>query len=528
MSSALSATKERHPWSLKWLFSVEMWERFGFYLMLGILTLFLTDKKKGGFGYTDELAAEVYGTFYALCYIMPFIGGMVAERIIGFRKSILFGALMMMGGYFLLATVTPITFYLGLLLIVLGNGFFKPNISAMLGKFYPDDSELKDSGFNIFYMGINIAGFFCNFVAAYLRHNYGWDYAFAGAGIGMALAILIFLIVYKRLKPIDDIIALARKEPRDPGEVGFKYMAKWVLPPVVILGGFGFWLFGTNWGFLLACLPIVVFYIQLWVTSKKNEKGPLGALLVVLIVSLPFWTIYSLNGAAFTFWAQDYTEREFQDNKVLDWTMYTFRFAEEAGSDSYYFAKDKPQSMQTSIPAEGQKVRLLSTEIMQSINPFFIVTLIPLIVLFLGFLRTRRKEPSTPSKIGIGLLLSAVSMVVMLFASFASSGGAFKVSVWWLISVYFLATAAECFVSPVGLTLVSKMAPIRFTAVMMGGWFLIMAMGGKLAGDASGLMKKIPLEALFIGLAVFALIFTAIVFILLRWLNQYMPKSKEG
>lgn len=528
----MNTQQDRHPWVLKWFFSVEMWERFGFYLMLGIFTLFLTDAN--GFAYSEEFAAEIYGTFYALCYLTPFVGGMLAERVIGFRKSILIGASLMAIGYFLLATVTPITFFLGLGLVVLGNGFFKPNISAMLGKYYPDGSKLKDSGFNIFYMGINISGFFCNFVAAYLRLNYGWGTAFAGAGIGMSLAILIFLVIYARLKPMDDLVEKARREPRDPGEVGFVYMGKWVLPPIIVLAVIGYFIYGQTGAFLLACIPIVVFYAKLYLTAKNTEKPSLAALFVCLVIVLPFFTTYSMNGAALTFWARDYTEREFPDNKPLDWTMNTFGLAEEVDSSSYYFAltdentgKPLPQTRISTPPAEGKKVRLLSTEIMQSINPFLIVVLIPLIELFLGYLRRRKRGPSTPSKIGIGLLLCAVSMITMLFASYASESGAFKVSVWWLISVYFFATAAECFVSPVGLTLVSHISPKRFTAVMMGGWFIISAIGGKMAGIASGLFTKISHEVLFIGLALFAVIFAIIVFRLTPWLNQFMPKPKS-
>ena len=519
-------TAERHPWSLKWLFSIEMWERFGFYLMLGLLTLFLMDTK-GGFGYSEDLASEIYGTFLALCYVTPFFGAMLAERIFGFRKTVLLGAVLMMIGYFLLATVTSVTFFLGLGLIVLGNGLFKPNISAMLGKFYEDGSKLVDSGYKIFYMGINIAGLFCNFIAAFLRHNYGWDFAFAGAGVGMGLSTIIILLVYKRLAPIDALVEEQKKQPRDPNEVGFAFMGKWVLPPMVLLGGGGYYLFGLTWAVLLAFIPILVFYFFLWASAKKEEKGPLGALLILLVVAMPFFTLYGLNGAALNYWARDNTDRQ-MNSEVINWTMNTFQFAEEVDSESPYF---EIQSKITPLPAKGEKVRLLSTELFQSVNPFFIITLIPLIELLMGFLRRRKRAPSTPVQMGIGLIFAAFGMLVMFFATKAGvspEGTIFKVSPWWLVSTYFFLTAAECFVSPVGLTLVRQMSPKRFTAVMMGGFFIIsIAIGVKLAGVASGLWNTIDHDTLFMGLMVYALFFAGLVFSLSKWLNKYIPQTSE-
>jgi len=505
-----------------------MWERFGFYLMLGIMTLFLMDTKKGGFGYSEETASEIYGTFLALCYITPVVGGLIAERVLGFRLTVLIGAISLMSGYFLLAVVQPWAFYAGLLFIVLGNGMFKPNVSSMLGKSYPDGSKLLDPGYKIFYMGINLAGLICNFVAAYLRHNYGWNFAFAGAGIGMALSVLLILIVYKRLKPIDDATFVQMKQPRDPNEVGFKYMVKWTLPQVAILSVLGYYFFDLKWAFLIGCIPIIIFYVMLWATAKKEEKGPLGALLVMFAMGIPFFTIYGLNGAALTFWAKDNTEREFS-GEAIEWTMDTFKFGEEVTAESDYFKNVK--SRITAEPTNGKSIRIISTEIFQSVNPFFIVTLIPIIAFIMSRLERKKMMPNVPIQVGIGLLLAACAMVVMYYAqkeSYASDGSLWKVSAWWLIFAYFFATAAECFVSPGGLTMVRQMAPKRFTAVMMGGFFIVsIAVGLKLAGVASGLWNKISHESLFLCLAGFAIFFAMLVFSLNKWIDQYIPKDDK-
>jgi len=321
--------KERHPWSLKWLFSIEHWERFGFYTMLGILALFLGDNIKGGFGLGKEEVGGIVGTFVAVVYMTPFFGAMLAERMLGLRLTILLGALTMATGYFMLsATDNQVLFYCGLGVIAIGNGLFKPNISALLGKFYKDGSKLVSSAFKIFYMGINIAGLSCNFVAAYLRHNYSWGMAFAGAGVGMTIAVILLLIIYKRLGPIDEQVFEQMRVKRDPNEVGFKYLGKWVLPPLVVLAAIGYLLGGLTWAFLLACIPIIVFYYRLWATAKSDERGPIGALLVLFVVIMPFFTIYGMSSTALTFWAEENTERQI-DTPAVNWTLDTFQFADD-------------------------------------------------------------------------------------------------------------------------------------------------------------------------------------------------------
>ncbi len=186
---------KNHPKGFMTLFFTEMWERFGYYLMLGIFFLYMTDTEREGLSFGNAKAADILGTYLALVYLTPFLGGLLADRILGYRRAIILGGLLMAAGYLGLAIPGDTAFWISLFLIIIGNGFFKPNISTLVGNLYTEEKykAFKDSGYNIFYMGINIGAFVCNFVAAYLRNYYGWGYAFAAAGIGMILGIIWFM-----------------------------------------------------------------------------------------------------------------------------------------------------------------------------------------------------------------------------------------------------------------------------------------------------------------------------------------------
>ena len=184
-----------HPKALPYLFLSEMWERFGYYLMIGIFTLYLKDVE-AGFAMTEKEASDLYGTFIALVFLTPFIGGLVADRYLGYKKSIVIGGIMMVAGYFMMGIHSLTMLYVAMTLVIVGNGFFKPNISTLLGNFYNEDrfKEKKDEGYNIFYMGINVGAFICNFFGAALQILLGWQYAFMAAGLGMFIGVIIFLM----------------------------------------------------------------------------------------------------------------------------------------------------------------------------------------------------------------------------------------------------------------------------------------------------------------------------------------------
>ena len=240
----MSSITGKHPKGLPFLFLTEMWERFGYYLMIGIFVLYMTDTKSGGLAFDRKNAADIYGTFIAFVYLTPFIGGMLADRLLGYRRAIVIGGILMGLGYIGLALPGMTAFYASLFLIILGNGFFKPNISTLLGNLYnqPEYKLLKDSGYNIFYMGINIGAFICNFFATYLRHNFGWGAAFAAAGVGMFIGVFVFWLGWKNYEVAD----VRKASAEDSQGVGRQLSS--ILIPALISGIIGWMIPGNIFG----------------------------------------------------------------------------------------------------------------------------------------------------------------------------------------------------------------------------------------------------------------------------------------
>lgn len=301
-----------HPKGLWYMFGTEMWERFGYYLMLGIFSLYMLDGwNNGGMGFTSQLKSDIYGTYLGLVYLTPFIGGLLADRLLGYRRSIVMGGLMMAAGYFMLAMHTIPSFYAALFLIILGNGFFKPNISTLVGNLYSEDSlkNKKDSGFNIFYMGINIGAFICNFVAAFMRINYGWGYAFAAAGVGMLVGVIVFMIGNRHIKSYDVV------KPLQKGDMSTMKILGMTVLPMFVFGIIGYIIPGnllgtdTNDAFIIGCLPVILFFIYLAFKSEAKESRAIKALLAVFACVILFFAIFHQNGDALTTWAEDYTDR---------------------------------------------------------------------------------------------------------------------------------------------------------------------------------------------------------------------------
>ncbi len=521
----------RHPPGLYVLFFTEMWERFGFYLMIGILLLYLKDTiEKGGLGMDNALAADVVGSYVALVYLTPFIGGLIADRYLGYRRTILFGGVLMAAGYFMIAAVhSKVLLYCALGLIICGNGLFKPNISTLLGNLY-NTEELKprkDAAYNIFYMGINIGAFVCNFVAAYPRNHYGWPYAFAAAGVGMCIGIVTFLVGMRTVSAVD-VLKPVQKE-----DMPFSQIASQVFLPALAAGALGWFIPGnligsdSNDAFVFACIPIIIFYVRVWLRSNPSDKRRVGTLLTMFGVSVLFWNIYNQNATALTIWADNYTNRAMPagteralktfdlaqtvDTKPKDVPITDEHFrtrldangkvATHQGLDPYFqnLPRDK-------WPADGSELKLISTELYQSINPFCIILLTPVVVGFFGWLRARRREPSTPSKIAWGVIISGVSSLIMVAACLSTDIYRHKVSSSWIFSSYAVFTISELFLSPIGLSLVSKVAPKRVTGLMMGGWFLTTSLGGKLSGILAGFWDAFEAKWLFFGISAAAAI----------------------
>jgi proton-dependent oligopeptide transporter, POT family len=306
----------KHPRALYVLFFTEMWERFAYYLMVGILLLYTIDTKTGGKGFDEKVGADIVGSFIALVYLTPFIGGLIADRYLGYIKSIFLGGSLMATGYLCLSIPGNTAMFISLTLIITGNGFFKPNISTLLGNIYnrEDLKPLKDNAYNIFYMGINIGAFVCNFVAAYLRNKYGWGWAFAAAGVGLIIGLIFLAGNLKEIR-IGDVKKEAQKEDMSlPQIFGYVFLpallaavAGWILPVKI----FGSSIMGTkaNDAFIFACIPIIAFYISLWIKAKGQDKKGIGSLLFIFVIAIAFWTIYNQNATGLTLWAEKHTDR---------------------------------------------------------------------------------------------------------------------------------------------------------------------------------------------------------------------------
>jgi len=540
-------SNSKHPAGLKVMFFTEMWERFGFYLILGILQLYLTDAESGGMAMDRRTAADIFGTFIALVYLTPFLGGLIADRKLGYGKSIIIGGILMGLGYLGLAIGTLPTFYASLGLIIIGNGFFKPNISTLVGNLYNDDRyrAQKDSGFNIFYMGINIGAFICNFFAAYLRNSIGWGAAFASAGIGMFIGVIIFVIGRKTYKEADVI------KPVQKDDMSIARVFSNIILPSLIAGIVGWYIPGTLLGsdstdaFLFACIPVLYFFYMLYSKSNEEDKKPVGALLAIFLVSVMFWAVFKQNGTALTTWAQYYTDREVPaaiekpaeaiylvekiKNETGEVVKYDkdFRVVKENGEVVNEMGKDVYlRNLQADkMPPEGETLYVFNTELFQSVNPFWVIFLTPVLVGLWGFLRARRKEPSTPYKLLLGLLITALSCLVMYLAAAVTDIQISKASAWWLISTYGVITVGELCLSPMGLSLVSKLSPPRLTALLMGGWFLSTSIGNKLSGVLAGMWDLFDNKANFF-LMNFGLVMIAFVvlFLMVKRIRKVMQE----
>ncbi len=563
--------KNGHPTGLWYLFGTEMWERFGYYLMLGIFSLYMIDGwNNGGMGFDAQKKSDIYGTYLGLVYLTPFIGGLLADRILGYRRSIIIGGLMMSAGYFALSLHSETSFYIALLLIILGNGFFKPNISTLVGNLYSSDDmkDKKDAGYNIFYMGINIGAFICNFVAAYMRINYGWGHAFAAAGVGMLIGVGVFLLGTKHIKHVDVV------KPVQDGDMTTVKILSYTVLPMFAFGVLGYLIPGnflgsdTNDAFIIGCLPVIAFFIYLAFTGDAKESRAIKALLAVFACVILFFAIFHQNGDALTVWAEDHTDREMSagvadvadqlgmaqivvNNKIVSApaaefkaTIDSLRGVEEdmpavtkkeikAKSDFSGSISQLEKSRKyfetlpaDKVPAEGKDLKLYSTELYQSMNPFWVVVLTPVVVGFFGWMRRRKREPSTPTKIAIGLVITALSALVMVGAVFATNDMTIKAGSMWLFASYGVLTVGELCVSPLGLSLVSKLSPPRITALMMGGYFLAISVGNKLSGMLSSLWEKFPQKENFFYLNFGLVLAAAVILILmLKWLNSVMREN---
>lgn len=548
--------KAKHPKGLPYLFFTEMWERFGYYLILGIFVLYLIEPEgvAGGLGIPDKSADDIFGTYIALTYLTPFLGGFLADRVLGYVKSIYLGGILMAAGYIGLGLFKELPlFYGSLALIIIGNGFFKPTISTLLGNLYSEEPyrQNKDAGYNIFYMGINIGAFICNIIAAFMRNRFGWGEAFITAGVGMLLGLIIFTIGRKHY------LHAAQMKPAAEGDTILSEILLKVFLPAIIAGAIGWIIPGNIFGsdstdaFIFACVPVIVFYGSLYFRSSVAEKPAIGALLSIFVISMFFWAVFKQNGTALTRWANYYTDRsvpkaiekplediymvESKDYTDREVSVYDNQFQAQKDANKQplkttgkdiYFSNISPEKKAALEKNPEQKIYLYNTELFQSINPFWVIALTPIIVGFWAFLRKRGKEPLTPTKIVIGLFITSLSCLVMVLAAKAGDNGAVKVSPLWLVAGYGVVTIGELCLSPMGLSFVSKISPARLTALMMGGFFLANSVGNKLSGILASTWYSYENKAYYFWVNFALLIFATLLgMLMLKRLNRIMRES---
>ncbi|GJM31649.1 MAG: dihydroorotate dehydrogenase [Saprospiraceae bacterium] len=447
----IATNKKTHPKALFILFGAEMWERFSYYGMRALLTLYMTQVlfESLGQGAADSKALGIYGSYTSMVYLLPVIGGLVADRIFGFRKAVLFGGILMMIGHFSLALEGMLfegnlpLFFTSLALIIVGNGYFKPNISSFLGKFYDSNDPRKDGAFTIFYMGVNIGAFLATLTCGYVGEKISWHYGFGLAGIGMGLGLLVFWLLGpkyfdgKGLEP----------DPEGVRRPFFAGLSKNTLVFAGTLLSIPVCASLLNLSDLMSTVLLIISFVIIGylvysgVTNKNKKEGQRLLVVVVLFFfHAVFWALFEQAGGSLT--------------------LFTLR-----NVDRSFFG--------TEIPAS----------IFQSLNPFYIMVLAPLFSWIWISLSNRKKEPSTPMKFVLGLTQLGLGFLIIVLGAkfFANNEG--LISVFFLFVMYLLHTTGELSLSPVGLSMITKLSPDKIVGFVMGAWFLSIALANKIAGE---------------------------------------------
>jgi POT family proton-dependent oligopeptide transporter len=451
-----------HPRGLATLFFTEMWERFSFYGMRALLVLFMTAALvDGGLGFNAAKAGAIYALYTSSVYLLGLPGGWLADRFLGQRRAVFWGGVLIAAGQFSLMAPWMGTFFLGLLLIVLGTGLLKPNISTMVGQLYTPEDERRDAGFSIFYMGINIGAFIAPILCGWVGEDVDWHLGFGLAGFGMVLGLIQYVAGGRHLGSI----GLAPLPVGDPAEaaaqtrrlrIGLMVAAAVVLGLAVLWAGGAVALTVTgiadSFGVVLALLTVVFFaWLLLQPGWSPVERKRLGAILVLFLAASFFWGAYEQAGSSLNLFARDFTDR-----MVGGWEF--------------------PASWFQWVPA------------------LFVIIQAPIFAWL--WVKLGARQPSSPAKFTLGLIFVGLGFVVMIGAAALSADGT-PVSPAWLLLTYFLHVVGEMCLSPVGLSTVTKLAPARVASLMMGVWFLAAAVGNYLGGRMAGLYESMPLTELF-------------------------------
>lgn len=476
-----------HPRGLTTLFFTEMWERFSYYGMRALLILFMVKTAaEGGLGYDTKRAAAIYGNYTMSVYLLSILGGFIADNFIGSRRAVLIGGSIIACGHFSLAFSSEPAFFAGLILIALGTGLLKPNISTMVGSLYHPTDERRDAGFSIFYLGINLGAFVSPLVTGYLAQSAGWKaqlvgwgldpvhswhWGFAAAGIGMTFGLVMYVLQRQRLAHVGLAPRAESDGTRPWGKLGLVALGSLLLIavmkasdeyPVLV--------------YVLFALQIVA--ILFFAFKSDPDSKRMAAILVFFFAAEIFWAIFEQTGSTISLFADKLTRNEI-------------------------FGQAFPSSW------------------WQSVNSVWVITLAPVFALL--WIKLGARQPSSPLKFVLGLLFVALSFVLMVPAAKLTADG--KIGPLWLVLVFFLQTVGEMLVSPVGLSTMTKLAPQRLLGMVMGIWFLATALGNKLAGVLAGEFKSdnaAQLATFFWQQALAVGACTLVLFALVPWVKKLM------
>ncbi|HEY2019168.1 MAG TPA: peptide MFS transporter [Bryobacteraceae bacterium] len=460
-----------HPRGLATLFFTEMWERFSYYGMRAILILFLTSQiARGGLGFNDSKAGAVYGLYTAMAYLLCLGGGWVADRITGQRRAVLFGGLLISAGEFCLMVPSESSFYLGLVLLMSGTGMLKGNVSTIVGQLYAKGDLRRDSGFSIYYMGINLGALISPLICGYVGERISWRMGFGVAGVGMLIGVIQFMLGSRHL-------GTAGLYPASTGDAELDRRQK-RNAAYAVAGGLGFFallgllgavgvieftptLLSDGLGWFLLVVSILVFSWLIFGSGwSHEERKRSAAILVLFVASALFWASFEQAGSSLSLFAERSTDRH----------IFGFEF-----------------------PASW----------FQFVQPIFVVAFAPVFGWIWLALARKHAEPSAPAKFTLGLLFAGLAFAILVPpAKMVMANESAQVAMWWLTGTYFLQTLGELLLSPVGLSAMSRLAPDRAGGFVMGIWFLSTSIGNWLAGKAASLYSSFPLPTLFGAVAV--------------------------
>ena len=457
-----------NPRSLSTLFFTEMWERFSYYGMRALLVLYLVNS----LNYSESEALHIYAVYTGLVYLTPLIGGYLADRFLGTQKSIFIGGLTMMIGHFLMAF--PDYLYLAIGMLIIGNGYFKPNISSLLGKLYKSNDVRRDSGFSIFYVGINVGAFLAPLIVGYVGETINWHYGFAIAGFGMLAGLIQFYYGQNKIIKEDTTQQSRKLKSADWGLITIISIIN--IPLILLILEVNEVINNYFFEILLALVTFISFYLltrKKQLLSAKEDLKKIVYIGVLSIFVIFFWVGFEQAGGSLTLFANNSVDRNF---------------------------------LGFIIPAS----------FFQSINPLIIILIGPMIANFWLRVDRGKSNINTPQKMGLGLLLLAGGFFLITLVNNSSDSA---ISLWWLVGVYFLHTLGELCLSPIGLSMVSKVSPRKIASLMMGFWFLSSAVANFMAGKLPGILQANNLD-----LFTFLTVTSIVAGLLLLLISTFMEK----